>query len=353
MSDGNCPSTPNSRVRIRHGRIVRPTMCDVTTIRPGLFDSICPIDGGVASRRALAATRRSRLPRSARRRPAGRRMFVRRTRGVALPWSHRRRSAPNRRETCDSRACRRERCRRAHTRRRPARTGTRSKKMRAPTLLAATIFRRWPRRPKPVTSVSACAPHRANSSPATRLSVVMTRMASSIAPSLSSPFLAAVVMMPRPSGLVRISTSPGLRLVVRQDAVRRDLADDGEAEDRLFRFDRVPADDGDAGFGRLVGRALENFDQHFGRQQSVGKTDDAQRRQRRAAHRVHVAQGVRGRDGAKVVRAIDDRREEIGRENEGQVVGQFVDGRIVGRGAADQHVRVGDFGGSEPSSDSK
>ena len=60
----------------------------------------------------------------------------------------------------------------------------------------------------------------------------------------------------------------------------------------------------------------------------------------RASHRVDVAERVGGGDRAKVVRPVDDRREEIGRQDQRQIVAQPVHSRVVGRGMADQHVRI-------------
>ena len=60
-----------------------------------------------------------------------------------------------------------------------------------------------------MTSVHACTSTVAMASPAARLSVAITRMASRMAPAVSRSCLAAVVMMPSPSGFVSTRTSPG------------------------------------------------------------------------------------------------------------------------------------------------
>jgi hypothetical protein len=94
------------------------------------------------------------------------------------------------------------------------------------------------------------------------------------------------------------------------------LADDGESVDRLVGLDRVAAHDVDPRLLRLERAAAQDLGEHVGRQRRVGKADDAERRQRHAAHRVHVGQRVRRGDRAEVERVVDDRREEVRREHE-------------------------------------
>src|SRR6185312_10321143 len=45
---------------------------------------------------------------------------------------------------------------------------------------------------------------------------------------------------------------------------------------------------------------------------------------------------------AEIARAVHDRREEIGREHEREIVGEFHDGGVVGGGRADEHARIGE-----------
>ena len=73
------------------------------------------------------------------------------------------------------------------------------------------------------------------------------------------------------------------------------------------------------------------------------EADQAERRHGNAGHGVDVAQGVRRGDRAEVVRAVDDRREKIGREDQGEVVAEPINGRVVGRCMPDDHVGVGDL----------
>src|SRR5581483_9460892 len=76
----------------------------------------------------------------------------------------------------------------------------------------------------------------------------------------------------------------------------------------------------------------------------VREADEVEGRQRLAAHRINVAERVRSGDHAEVVRPIDDRGEEVGGEDQREVGGELVDGRVVAGGAADQHVRIADVG---------
>ena len=71
----------------------------------------------------------------------------------------------------------------------------------------------------------------------------------------------------------------------------------------------------------------------------VREADEVERRERRAAHRVDVAQRVGRGDRAEVVRLVDDGREEVRREDERALVVDPVHGGVVRRGAAHEDVR--------------
>ena len=73
---------------------------------------------------------------------------------------------------------------------------------------------------------------------------------------------------------------------------------------------------------------------------SSGKSDDVQRGERLAAHRVDVRQRVRGGDLPEEVRIVDDRREEVDRLHEREIVGQQEDARVVECLAADEQARI-------------
>ena len=74
--------------------------------------------------------------------------------------------------------------------------------------------------------------------------------------------------------------SPGLRAGVRDDPVGMDLAEDDEAVLRLGVVDGVPADDEDAGVGRLVGAAAQDLAEDGERQRVPWEADDAEREER-------------------------------------------------------------------------
>ena len=73
---------------------------------------------------------------------------------------------------------------------------------------------------------------------------------------------------------------------------------------------------------------------------SRGQRDEVEREQRRAAHRVHVGERVGGRDAAPVVGVVDDRREEVGGEDDGEIVTESVDGSVIRGVEADEQVGV-------------
>ena len=182
-------------------------------------------------------------------------------------------------------------------------TGTASAQTSAVTPLAAVMLRRWPSRPNPVTSVRAWTSSRGEhlGGAAVERRHHPDRLADR--PERSSPFLAAVVMIPRPSGLVRMSTSPGLAPALVRTWSGWTVPTTARPKIGSSRLDRVAADDGDARLGRLVGRPAEDVAEHLGRQLVVREADDAQGGQRLAAHRVDVAQGVGGGDPRRSRRA--------------------------------------------------
>ena len=73
----------------------------------------------------------------------------------------------------------------------------------------------------------------------------------------------------------------------------------------------------------------------------LGEGGDVERQHDPPAHGEHVAAGVGGGDGAEVGGVVDERREEVGRRHEGDVVGEPVDGGVVERRQPDEQRRVG------------
>ena len=72
--------------------------------------------------------------------------------------------------------------------------------------------------------------------------------------------------------------------------------------------------------------------------QLLGKRRDREREQRHAAHREDVVQRVRRGDRAEVVGIVDDRREEVDREDERALVVELVHRRVVGGVEPDEQV---------------
>ena len=106
--------------------------------------------------------------------------------------------------------------------------------------------------------------------------------------------------------------------------------DDRKPVLRLWVADRVAAGQRAARLADLRRRAVEDGREHVPRQ-LLGKRRDRQGEQHAAAHREHVTQGVRRRDLAERPRVVDERRKEVQRADDREVVGDAVRGRVVGR----------------------
>ena len=132
----------------------------------------------------------------------------------------------------------------------------------------------------------------------------------------------------------------GLCAPVAQNVFRVDGTDDRHAVLRLRVVDRVSAGDDRAGFARDRGTTVDDACEELERQSVTRPRHEVQREQRRAAHRVHVRERVRRGDAAPVVRVVDDRREEVGRDDDREVGAHAVDRGIVGGVEADEQVRV-------------
>ena len=120
------------------------------------------------------------------------------------------------------------------------------------------------------------------------------------------------------------------------------LAGDAQTELELLVDDRVPADEHRARLAHLVLTAAENVGEHVdGGSLPDGKADDGERGERLAAHGEDVGQRVRGGDLAERVRIVDDRREEVDRLDEREIVAQHEDPRVVEGLATDEDSAVG------------
>ena len=174
-----------------------------------------------------------------------------------------------------------------------------------------------------------------------RLSVVITAMASAMAPAASSSRLAAVVMIPSPRGLVRIRKSPARApaLVITARGCTRPTTARPKIGSSVWIVwpptTAMPA-------SRALSAAPRRISARTSTGRRVGKPDEAEGGQGFPAHGVHVAQGVGRRDGAEV----------IGRSTIG-VKKSVVNIRASRRepytaassagGAADEHVWIGDL----------
>src|SRR4029078_5567968 len=65
------------------------------------------------------------------------------------------------------------------------------------------------------------------------------------------------------------------------------------------------------------------------------------REDRGSAHRVRVGEGVGRRDTAPVVRVVDDRREEVGGDDDGEIVAEAVDRGVVCGVETDDEIGIG------------
>ena len=129
----------------------------------------------------------------------------------------------------------------------------------------------------------------------------------------------------------------GLRAALRPDAVRANGADDCKPVLRLGVANRVSPGEQAAGRAHLLISGGEDLREHLHRQ-LFRKRRDREREQRDASHCENVVECVGRCDRAVVAGVVDDRREEVEREDERALVVQAVDGRIVRRREPDEEV---------------
>ena len=139
------------------------------------------------------------------------------------------------------------------------------------------------------------------------------------------------------------------RPALAQEPVRMRRADDRQAVLGLGVADRVTAGERPARLADLGRGPRKDRGQHILRQ-FFGECRDGQGEQDPAAHREDVGQRVRRGDLPERSRIVDERREEIERADDREVVAHPVDGGVVGRiEARDQVARwVGGGLGTEP-----
>ena len=131
----------------------------------------------------------------------------------------------------------------------------------------------------------------------------------------------------------------GACVAVGEHARRIDGADDREPELRLGIVDGMSTTDDRAGGAHDVVTAVEHAREQLERQALAWPGDEVEREQRRATHRVDVGQRVGRRDPTPVVRIVDDRREEVGGDDDGEVVAEAIDRGVVG--GVETHEEVG------------
>ena len=113
----------------------------------------------------------------------------------------------------------------------------------------------------------------------------------------------------------------------------------------------MTAGDHTAGFGDDLGRRGEDGADGLDRK-PLGECGDVERDLHPATHREDVAAGVGGRDRAEVGRIVDQRREEVGGRDEGEVVSEGEHGGVVERRQPDEEPgRIGGRAGRWPARD--
>lgn len=132
--------------------------------------------------------------------------------------------------------------------------------------------------------------------------------------------------------------------------VGEDLLGMDDAGDRVTKLDlaiahRVPADDDGAGLLKAVDASLKHFfkPRQF-RVLVVGITQEVQAGERLAAHGVDIAQGVGGRDLTIQKWIIDHWRKKVDGLDQGDLVREAIDPRVVVRFGTDEEVWIGELG---------
>ena len=279
------------------------------------------------------ARRRSRPRAPAARRRAGRRRSSRRTPAAGAPRARRRPSREGLGVGAVAPRAAGERARRSpSSSSTPSIAGTAAASISAATPLAAASSCRWPSRPKPVTSVSACAPAARACSAARSLSVVMTSTAALHQRGVRQPALDRGRDGARAERLGEHERVAGAAAGVGEHVVRGapmpvtaiPYLGSGSSIEWPPTIG-APAAAAASAPPRRISRSTSGAE----RLERVG--DEVERGDRRRAHRVDVRQRVGGGDAAERVRVVDDRREEVDGLHDRQVVGELDDAGVVGR----------------------
>ena len=118
-----------------------------------------------------------------------------------------------------------------------------------------------------------------------------------------------------------------------------DVAHDRHAVLGFGIVDRVPTSDDKAAFVRNVLASEHHIAQQVVREFLGVPAHEVEPEERSAAHRIDVADGIRGSDPAPVARIVDHRRDEVGGDDEGAFVREAVDRSIVAAGRPNEQVR--------------
>jgi hypothetical protein len=111
--------------------------------------------------------------------------------------------------------------------------------------------------------------------------------------------------------------------------IRMHSSSHGQTVLQFFIDYGMTTDNGGSRFVHLVLTAAQDLGEYLDRQRSDGKSDDAERRQRLAAHGVHVGERIRRGNLPELVRVVDDRGKEVDGLDEGQTIGQPKDSRVI------------------------
>ena len=108
----------------------------------------------------------------------------------------------------------------------------------------------------------------------------------------------------------------------------RDFSENDEPEFRFFIFDTVPPRQEGSGFRHLFHSSLKNRLKDGQIKFFRRECNNIERNERPTAHRVRIAQGIRCRNGAPLLRIIDDRSDEINGQYSGAFAVDHPDGSV-------------------------
>src|SRR5581483_2357967 len=132
----------------------------------------------------------------------------------------------------------------------------------------------------------------------------------------------------------------GPRARVRGNVVWIDQAGDGQAKLRLGVLHAVPADQHRPRLRYLFRAAAQYLRQLVRIALLDGEAEDVHDRDRPAAHRVDIRERVGRRDLPVEIRVIHDGRKEVHRLNEGEVVREAIDARVIAGRQPDEQVGI-------------